>query len=103
MNQSIFDLQASFCKTMGNAVRLRILHVLREGPMTVGEICQAMELPQTTISHQLSVLRSLGVVAPRQLGNSRVYQITDEKIGVVCDLVRSVLVEQIRARSHSIE
>jgi DNA-binding transcriptional ArsR family regulator len=103
MNQSIFDLQASFCKTMGNAVRLKILHILREHPMTVGEICKETGLPQGTISHQLAVLRSLGVVAPRQLGNSRVYQITDEKIGMLCDLVRSVLVEQIRARSHSIE
>ena len=30
MNQSMFEIQAEFCKAMGNTVRLQLLHVLRE-------------------------------------------------------------------------
>jgi len=103
MNQSMFDIQAEFCKAMGNTVRLQLLHVLREHPLTITEICQKTSLPQGTISHQLTVLRGAGVVDFRWHGRTKVFEITDNKIAEVCDLVRSILVEQIQKRSQSIE
>jgi hypothetical protein len=45
----------------------------------------------------------VGVVISERHGNAKVYQITDGKIVEVCDLVRSVLVEQIHARSRSLK
>ncbi|HEX7568613.1 MAG TPA: metalloregulator ArsR/SmtB family transcription factor [Anaerolineaceae bacterium] len=99
----MFEIQADFCKAMGNAVRLQLLHVLREHPLTVSEICQTTNLPQCTVSRQLTILRGVGVVVSQRLGNAKVYQITDDKIAEVCDLVRSILIEQIQKRSQSIE
>jgi len=103
MNLSMFEIQAEFCRAMGNVVRLQLLHILREQPLTVGEICQETNLPQGTVSRQLSILRKVGVVDSRRHGNAKVYQITDDKIAEVCDLVRSILVEQVHKRSQSIE
>jgi ArsR family transcriptional regulator len=103
MNQSMFEIQAEFCKAMGNAARLHILHVLREHPMTVGEICHATDLPQSNVSRHLKVLRAVGVLISKRHGSEMVYHITDNKIVEVCDLVRSVLVEQIQERSRSIK
>jgi DNA-binding transcriptional ArsR family regulator len=103
MNHSMFEIQADFCKAMGNTVRLQLLHVLREHPLSVSEICQETNLSQGTVSRQLNILRSVGVVVSRRHGNSKFYEITDYKIAEVCDLVRSILVEQIQKRSHSIE
>jgi DNA-binding transcriptional ArsR family regulator len=51
MNQSMFGIQAEFCKAMGNTVRLQLLHVLREHPLSVGEICKLTDFPQGTPSH----------------------------------------------------
>jgi ArsR family transcriptional regulator len=99
----MFEIQAEFCRAMGNVVRLQLLHILREQPLTVGEICQETNLPQGTVSRQLSILRKVGVVDSRRHGNAKVYQITDNKIAEVCDLVRSILVEQVHKRSQSIE
>jgi DNA-binding transcriptional ArsR family regulator len=103
MNQSMFDIQAEFCKAMGNTVRLQLLHVLRDHPLTITEICQKTGLPQGTISRQLTVLRGAGVVVFRWHGRTKVFEITDNKIAEVCDLVRTILVEQIQKRSQSIE
>lgn len=103
MNLSMFEIQAEFCKAMGNVVRLQLLHVLREHPLTVGEICHKTNLPQGTVSRQLAILRSVGVVVSRRHGNTKVYQITDDKIAEVCNLVRSILVEQVHKRSQPIE
>ena len=99
MERSIFDIQAEFCRAMGNATRLQILHILRERPMTVSEIMEELELNQSMVSRQLSVLRSVGVVSGKRNGNVMRYQITDEKISEVCDLVREVLLEQTQRQT----
>jgi DNA-binding transcriptional ArsR family regulator len=99
MERSIFDIQAEFCKAMGNAMRLQIMHILRERPMTVSEITQQIGQSQSTVSRQLSVLRSVGVVTGDRRGNEMVYQLTNEKISEVCDLVRTVLIEQTHKQS----
>jgi DNA-binding transcriptional ArsR family regulator len=103
MNNSIFEIQAEFCKAMGNAVRLHLIHILREHPKSVNEICQETGISQSNVSRQLACLRNVGVVIAKRKGTEMVYQITDEKIVEVCDLVRSVLVDQIQQRSRSIE
>jgi len=102
MNRSMFEIQAGFCKAMGDPVRLQLLHVLREHPKTVSEICQEVGLSQSNASRQLACLRNVGVVVTKRKDNGMVYQITDERIGDVCDLVRSILVEQIQKRARSI-
>ena len=96
MNDSIFDIQAEFCKVMGNASRLQIIHTLREGSMKVGEIVQATGFPQPTVSRQLSTLRNVGVVQSQKDGNEVVYQLADEDIVEVCYLVRKVLTTQVQ-------
>jgi len=103
MTSTLFDIQAEFCKAMGNAARLQVLHILRARPKSVSEICQEIDLSQSNVSRQLACLRNAGVVVAKRNGMGMVYQITDEKIVEVCDLVRSVLVEQIHRRSQYIE
>ena len=102
MGRSIFDIQAEFCRAMGNATRLQILHILREQPMSVSEIMETLQLNQSMVSRQLSVLRSVGVVTGEREGNVMRYQLTDETIGDVCDLVRKVLADQVQKRSNTL-
>jgi DNA-binding transcriptional ArsR family regulator len=99
MERSIFDIQAEFCRAMGNATRLQMLHILRECPMTVTELMARLDGSQSMVSRQLAVLRSVGVVAGERRGHEIVYCLTDKKIGEVCDLVRAVLVEQTQKQS----
>jgi DNA-binding transcriptional ArsR family regulator len=99
MECSIFDIQAEFCRAMGNAIRLQILHILRERPVNVGELMQQTVQSQSTVSRHLAVLRSVGVVTGDRRGNEIVYRLTNEKIGEVCDLVRAVLIEQTQRQS----
>jgi ArsR family transcriptional regulator, zinc-responsive transcriptional repressor len=101
MNRSIFEKHAGFCKAMGNATRLQILHILRERSMNVGEIAQITGFSQPLVSRQLSTLRSVGVVHCQRQGNEMIYQLTDENIGEVCDLVSKVLSAQMRKQSEA--
>ena len=100
---SIFDIQAEFCKVMGNATRLQIIHVLRESPMNVGEIAHVTGFGQTVVSRQLSALRNAGIVQNQRNGNEVSYQLTDSDIVEVCDLVRKVLSTQVQKQSETFQ
>lgn len=102
MERSIFDIQAEFCKAMGNATRLEIMHILRERPMTVTELMERTECTQSAVSRHLAVLRSVSVVRAERRGNEMLYQLTDEKISEVCDLVQKVLVDQTERQSNAL-
>ena len=98
--RSIFEMQAEMCKTMGNAARLQIVHVLREGPMRVSDIVEATGLAQAKVSQHLAVLRAYGVVTTKRDGKDVIYRIANPKLTRVCDLMREVLAEQASERSE---
>lgn len=87
----LFELQAEIIKTMADAKRLMILHELRSGEMSVGQLASDLELPQSNVSRHLSVLRERGIVVTRREGTTVYYRLADERIVAACDLVRGVL------------
>lgn len=101
--RSIFDMQAELCKTMGNAARLQIVHVLREGPKRVSEIVEATGLAQAKVSQHLAILRAYGVVSTKRKGRDVIYRIANPKLVRVCDLMREVLAEQADERIEAFE
>ncbi len=69
----IQDLPASF-KALGDPVRLRLFALLGQfEELCVCHLVDALELPQSTISRHLSVLRHAGLVATRREGKWMYY------------------------------
>jgi DNA-binding transcriptional ArsR family regulator len=87
----LLKLQAEICKTLSDPNRLMILHELRQGEMSVGQLTINLGLPQSNVSRHLAVLRERGVVNTRRDRTSIYYSLSDPKIAQACDLVREVL------------
>ena len=87
----IFKLQADICKTLADSNRLMILHELKQGEMSVGQLVDNLGLLQSNVSRHLAVLRERGVVNPRRDGTTIYYSLSDPKIAEACNLVREVL------------
>lgn len=66
-------------RTLGNEDRLLLLCQLSQGEMSVGELAQALEIRQPTLSQQLGVLRQEGLVSTRRDGKQIYYVVSDEK------------------------
>ena len=96
----LFKLQADICKTLADPNRLAILHELRDGEKSVGEIVTALGLRQSNTSRHLAVMRDRGLVAARRDGTTIYYGLTNEQIGAACDLVQQVLESRL---AHSQE
>ncbi len=54
--QTVFDIQARLCKSMGYPIRLEILHSLRDGPKCVNKLSELLKQSQSTISRQVFVI-----------------------------------------------
>ena len=65
--------------------RLLILGRLNEGPATVGELAQAVQMEQSAVSHQLRLLRHLGLVAGEREGRTIVYSLYDNHVAELLD------------------
>jgi len=65
--------------------RVRILGRLRGGPCAVGELARAVEMESSAVSHQLRVLRHLGLVVGERRGRSIVYALHDSHVADLLD------------------
>jgi ArsR family transcriptional regulator len=59
---------------LADPTRARLLLVLERHELTVGELCQVLQLPQSTVSRHLKTLADDGWVTARADGASRCYQ-----------------------------
>jgi len=92
----VFQFQAEFCKSLSDPKRLRIIHELRQGEKSVGELAENLGIKQSNTSQHLAVLRKAGVVIPRRENSTVYYRLVNPKIAEACDLVREVIVTQFR-------
>lgn len=58
--------------------RLHIVELLREGPLTVGEIAEQLALHQPQASKHLRVLHEAGLVEVKPEANRRIYTLRSE-------------------------
>ncbi len=96
----VFGLQAAVCKTLSHRNRLIIIHQLRTGEKSVGQLVFSLGLPQSNVSRHLGALRTRGIVSSRHEGTTVYYSLTSASIGEACDLVRRFL-ESYLTRNHS--
>lgn len=66
------DRAADLLRALANEQRLLVLCNLLDGPLTVGELNERVDLSQSALSQHLAVLREAGIVtAERQAQNVR--------------------------------
>src|SRR6266566_5129574 len=58
--------------------RLHIVELLRDGPLTVGEIAERLGLQQPQVSKHLKVLSEAAIVEVQPQANRRIYQLRRE-------------------------
>ena len=74
---------AELFKVFGDSTRIKILYVLVESDMSVGDIAQALNMTQSSISHQLRVLKQSRLVRFRREGKNIVYSLADDHVHTI--------------------
>ena len=83
-NDFIHDV-AEFFKVFGDSTRIKLLRLLLDKELCVGDIAECLKMNQSTVSHQLRVLRQNDLVKYRKEGKTVFYSLDDEHIKVVLE------------------
>ncbi len=103
MNKKIYEMHAEICKVFTNPKRLEIINLLRDGEKTVNELAEQTDVLQANISQHLTVLRQNNVVITRRDGANVYYKIANPKILQAFDLMREVLLEQLKENENLVK
>jgi DNA-binding transcriptional ArsR family regulator len=80
----IMGFQQTF-KALSDPTRREILQLLKDKPLTAGEIAAQFDTSAATISHHLSILRDAGLVSDEKRGKYISYElnmsVVDEILG----------------------
>ena len=76
---------AQTMQALATPSRVRILGRLRESSCSVGALAEAVGMEQSAVSHQLRILRHLGLVIGERRGRSVVYALHDSHVADLLD------------------
>ncbi|WP_024803584.1 metalloregulator ArsR/SmtB family transcription factor [Nocardia sp. BMG51109] len=76
---------ATTLQALATPSRLLILTELRQGPQPVSALAEAVGMEQSAVSHQLRLLRNLGLVVGARTGRSIVYSLYDNHVAQLLD------------------
>jgi ArsR family transcriptional regulator len=65
--------------TLADPLRVRLLVILERHELAVSELCDVLQLPQSTVSRHLKTLADDGWVASRREGTSRLYSLAEDE------------------------
>lgn len=90
-------------RAMSNIFRLKILHELEDGELSVSDILDRIGGSQANVSKHLAVLRGVGLVAPRREGSSVYYRLSDSAVFTICEAVCESLHKRASTEVATIE
>ena len=82
---TLFEL-ADFFKVFGDSTRIRIMCALFRQELNVCCIADIVGMEQSTVSHQLRVLRQVNLVKVRREGKQSFYSLEDEHIQKIFEM-----------------
>jgi DNA-binding transcriptional ArsR family regulator len=88
-------MAAESVQALSTPSRLRILAHLHAGPASVNRIAESVGMESSAVSHQLRILRHLGLVVGQRDGRRVVYELHDDHVAELLEQVVSH-VEHVR-------
>ena len=89
----ISDLSDLF-KVFGDSSRLKILCSLRDNELCVQDISLGLSMSQSSVSHQLRILKDAKLVKYRRDGKNTYYSLDDEHIEQIINIGVEHVIEQ---------
>lgn len=92
-------LHAQVCQALADPTRIMLLYLLADGPKNVGELADALNINQPTVSRHLKVLRERGMANTERIGTTVMYSLADQRVIEALDLMRAVMTDNLMQKT----
>ena len=103
MTTPLYQLKAEFFRNLGHPARIRILELLSEREMSVGEILPEVHIEPSNPSQQLAVLRRAGLVSTRKEGSLVHYTLTSPEVAELLLVARRILTQVLADQTELLD
>lgn len=79
-DEKSLDLLSSIFKALADPTRLKIIFLLSKTEMCVGDIAKLLKMSQSSISHQLAILREKELVKVKRVSRKAIYSLDDDHV-----------------------
>ena len=101
VKQTVMDIKAEvdkngaapLFKVFGDSTRIRILYAMFRQEMNVTDLCEALGLSISAISHQLRLLKQAKLVRSRRDGRMVYYMLADEHVKTIIGMAKEHIEE----------
>ncbi len=90
MKDEQIDAMSKILKSMSHPIRLKILCLLQDNELSVGDIRDQVQTTNANVSQHLNILRSQGIIDYRKDANFIYNRITDKRILELIQTMRNL-------------
>lgn len=96
----LYEAKADLFRTLGHPARIRVLELLRDGPLAVRELLAAIDIEASNLSQQLAVLRRSGLVSATREGTSVIYALPTPEVAELLSTARQLLTQMLAGQDE---
>jgi ArsR family transcriptional regulator len=97
LDQELNLLHERICPAINHPLRMKILYLLNEKSLKVGELTAELGIPQSSVSRHLRILRERGLVRAERQGTTIWYALAEPELATVLDILRRILGRQLES------
>ncbi|MGY0490143.1 ArsR/SmtB family transcription factor [Streptomyces sp. WG-D5] len=99
MQAPLYQVKAEFFRMLGHPVRIRVLELLQNGPVSVRDLLLDIHVEPSNLSQQLAVLRRSGIVVSTREGTTVTYALAGGDVAELLRAARRILTELLAGQS----
>ncbi|MEU6840367.1 metalloregulator ArsR/SmtB family transcription factor [Streptomyces sp. NPDC046716] len=99
MQAPLYQVKAEFFRMLGHPVRIRVLELLQNGPVSVRDLLIDIDIEPSNLSQQLAVLRRSGIVVSTREGATVNYALAGGDVAELLRAARRILTELLTGQS----
>ena len=89
MKEIDYEQESEVLKALGHPVRLKLIKLLMSDECCVTDLTNILEMPQSTISQHLGILKNAGILHPYKSGVRTCYKIENSKVKKIISILKS--------------
>ncbi len=83
-----YDRETAILKALGHPVRFKIIKNLIQNECSVNSIVERLNIPQSTVSQHLGILRNQGIITPKKEGVVTCYRVVDSRVIEIINILK---------------
>ncbi|GAA2348193.1 hypothetical protein GCM10010431_84770 [Streptomyces kunmingensis] len=99
VQRPLYQVKAEFFRMLGHPVRIRVLELLQNGPVSVRELLTDIDIEPSNLSQQLAVLRRSGIVVSTREGTAVTYALAGGDVAELLRAARRILTELLAGQT----